>query len=52
MTMTSQTFQVVRKNRDGSSFVLGTYATIQEANRQRSLANARRADANYRVQVV
>lgn len=45
-------FQVTRKNRDGSKFVLGTYATIQEANRQRSLANARRSDANYKVEQV
>jgi hypothetical protein len=43
-------FQVSRKNRfSGETFVLGTYATIQEANRQRALANARRADANYKV---
>lgn len=46
------TYQVTRKNRDGSKFILGTYATIQEANRQRLLANARRTDANYKVEKV
>jgi len=49
--MTSQTkFQVSRKNRfSNDTFVLATFATIQEANRCKSLANARRADANYKV---
>jgi glutamate racemase len=42
-------FQVIKKSRDGSIFVLGTFATIQEANASRSLANARHSNYAYRI---